>query len=86
MSYRKRESWYTNEQRKERHERKKRVQGKEKKKKKKKKFFFFLKWEMKSLAKLSAGRMKFLEGTYDKRRYIYFFLLSFLLAKATECY
>ena len=41
MSYRKRESWYTNEQRKERHERKKRVQGKEKKKKKEEIFFFF---------------------------------------------
>ena len=66
---------------------KKECRGKKKKKKKKRRnFFFFFKWEMKSLAKLSAGRMKFLEGTYDKRRYIYIFLLSFLLAKATECY
>ena len=48
MSYRERERerWYTNEQRKERHERKKECREKKKKEKKK--------WEMKSWAKLRA--------------------------------
>ena len=45
---------------KERHEIKKECRGKRKKKCKKKK-----KWEMKSWAKLCAGRMKILEGTYS---------------------